>query len=241
MLPLFLPYCQMISHCASPSPLATIVSSNNPDDPCEICVARGWGDPHIETFDGVKYDVHVKGELTFLKSLDNDFEIQGRTEVVGSNPNGPAVTTAVVVHENSIHNLPIIQLSIARPSEIQNSVEIGRCPVQLFVDKEYKNILDGTGTLDATVQVSGHNVYVEYPLTRLRLEVRVRLWKNVCLFDVNYLLADCRCNETLVGILGSPNGEWNDDWMDQDGTAVPIPEDREARLFEEAYNYSTTW
>jgi hypothetical protein len=57
---------------------------------------------HIVTFDGLSYDVHVKGELTFLKSLDpeNDFTIQARTVAVKNHPKGPAVTTGVVVHED---------------------------------------------------------------------------------------------------------------------------------------------
>jgi hypothetical protein len=64
---------------------------------------------------------------------------------------------------------------------------------------------------------------VEYPETKLQLDMRVLSWRNTCYFTVNYVLGDCRCDETLVGILGNPNDEWVDDWMQHDGTPVGIP------------------
>jgi hypothetical protein len=207
---------------------------------CEMCKAVGWGDSHIATFDGVSYDVHVKGELTFLKSLDSGFEIQGRTEAVENHSGSPAVTTAVVVKED---NLPKIQISLATQdaATAENVVTIANCPVQLFVDDAARVITSGSGTLDATVQVSGNRIVVEYSETRLRLDMTVRSWRNTCHFSVNYVMGDCRCDETLVGILGNPNDERVDDWMEHDGTPVDIPSSRRELRFEMAYEYSKTW
>eukprot|EP00980_Cylindrotheca_fusiformis_P020143 scaffold7212_cov165-Cylindrotheca_fusiformis.AAC.3 len=229
--------------CDTPSerPAGTIVTTIEGDENnvCEMCKARSHGDPHIITFDGVRYDVHVKGELTFLKSLDSGFEIQARTEPTGRHGKY-MVTTGIVVKDD---NLPKIQVSFATQNveKAEKVVAMGGCPVQLFVDDVPRYITTGSGTSDATVQTAGNRIVVEYPSTKLQLDMLVRSGKNKCVFNINYMLGDCRCGETLVGILGNPNGERNDDWMEEDGTPVEIPEDGSERRFGKAYNYSKTW
>jgi hypothetical protein len=49
----------------------------------EACTATGWSDTHAVTFDGTKYDCQAEGEVVLAKSLDSDFEIQGRFTTVG--------------------------------------------------------------------------------------------------------------------------------------------------------------
>ena len=51
-------------------------------DPSGIrtCKAMGWGDPHMVTFDGLKYHAQALGEVILSKSLDSDYMIQGRFE-----------------------------------------------------------------------------------------------------------------------------------------------------------------
>lgn len=41
-------------------------------------IGRTYGDPHIQTFDGYKYDLQSVGEFVLCRSLDGNFEIQTR-------------------------------------------------------------------------------------------------------------------------------------------------------------------
>lgn len=175
-----------------------------------------------------------------MKSLSTDFTIQARTEIVENHPKGPAVTTAVVVHEDSTKELPVIQVSLARPTT-GPSVGIANCPLQLFVDGVYRDITTGTGYSEATVQVKRNRIVVEYPSTNLRLDLQVRTWRDTCHLSVNYILSDCRCDETLVGILGQPGGGPYNDWHKHDGTPVEIPSSKRDRRTKKAYDYSLTW
>jgi len=109
------------------------------------CIATGWGDPHIITFDGVAYDCQVDGEVILVKSLDSEFEIQGRfTQALEG---FPMVTTGIVICEHG--NLPCIQLSMAtRPD---TTPIIKPCAIDLYVDGVLRNVLNGTGTSSVTV------------------------------------------------------------------------------------------
>ena len=158
------------------------------------------------------------------------------------------MTTGVVVHEDSRLELPDVQVSLGKDASSTLATEFttGRgdtCYVQMFVDKEAKSILGGTGNAAATVQVKDNRVLVEYPTTNLKVNIRVTSWRQECHFSVDYYLVDCRCDETLVGILGQPdsNRDWQNDWHQKDGTPVPIPSRRSDRRGKKAYEYSRNW
>ena len=157
------------------------------------------------------------------------------------------MTTGVVVHEDSRLGLPDVQVSLGQGANSELATEFrsggDKCYVQLFVDQEAKSILGGTGTTGATVQVNGNRIVVEYPTTNLKLDIKVTSWRQECHFSIDYYLVDCRCDETLVGILGQPDfpKDWTNDWHEHDGTPLPIPSRRSDRRGKKAYEYSRTW
>lgn len=140
---------------------------------------------------------------------------------------------------------PTIQVSLGEngSSELATTFAVSddACPIQLFVNGQARDITTGTGLTDATVQVKGDRIVVEYLDLQMRMDMRVRSWRNECHFSVTYFLADCPCDGSLVGILGQPDGEWSNDWHNHDGSAVDIPRSRRKRRGRDAYDYSLTW
>ena len=56
-----------------------------------------WGDPHIVTFDGLKYDCQGTGEYILSKSMDSNFQLQGRFEKFENDTQGTVTTAAALV------------------------------------------------------------------------------------------------------------------------------------------------
>ncbi len=51
---------------------------------CELTDASSTGDPHLLTFDGLRYDLQTVGEFILIKSNNNDFEVQSRQKPFNS-------------------------------------------------------------------------------------------------------------------------------------------------------------
>ena len=47
-----------------------------------VRMGRSWGDPHIETYDGYKYDLQSVGEFVLTRASDGRFEVQTRQAMV---------------------------------------------------------------------------------------------------------------------------------------------------------------
>ena len=110
--------------------------------------------------------------------------------------------------------------------------------MQLYVNDEVRDVTTGTGRDDAHVLNFGRLIKVEYPTTNLRLDIEVGFWRGACYFSIDFILMDCRPGDDLIGILGSPDGNKNNDWMDQNGETIPIPSGASSFFFEPAYDYA---
>jgi outer membrane protein assembly factor BamB len=57
--------------------------SCEPPPPCEGC-GEGNGDPHVRTFDGLKFNFHTAAEVVAARAPDGSFEVQWRQQQLGT-------------------------------------------------------------------------------------------------------------------------------------------------------------
>lgn len=80
------PAIQGVVTTPAPTPKPTPAPTDKSD---KVCKAFGWGDPHMITFDGLKFDAQARGEVILSKSLqDSGYMIQGRFEPFKPTMNG---------------------------------------------------------------------------------------------------------------------------------------------------------
>merc|ERR1711935_803940 len=93
----------------------------------------------------------------------------------------------------------------------------------------------------ANVEQNGQWITIEYPGV-LKVEMKLSHFGR-CFFSVNVELYDCGSYATsAIGLLGSPNNNSRDDWMDRDGNVLPIPGGAGKMFFKPAFEYvKTNW
>jgi len=113
------------------------------------------------------------------------------------------------------------------------------CPINLFVDCEIQESMsyNSNDKFHVTVENEGNLITVEYP-GLVSVHIYVQLY-GICHFSMDVNLLDCDdAEDTVRGLLGSPNGNWRDDWMDQEGNTYDIPSGAGAFFFEPAFDYT---
>lgn len=208
-----------------------------------------FGDPHLSTFDRLRFDCQAAGEFTMLTSLENpEFRIQERFISVASDQCSQAsVSTAVVIQEEG---LPPIQISIPRGMDTSGSQEVSAvggggmmCPVDLFMSGTMSPLSEGVpGNPNVTVTVTGARIRIFFPFTGVQVRSTIRFsTKFGCHLTVQVFIPfDYRSSETLLGLLGTPNGNRLDDWIMPNGTAYGNPTSPEDSIFSPSYVYCTT-
>lgn len=207
----------------------------------------GWwsgvfGDPHLSTFDRLQFDCQAFGLFTMVTSLETPgFRIQERFTSVGGSGlcSQASVSTGIVVGEIG---LPTIQVSIPDGAVTDPSGTIGACPVDLYEDGQREDLLTYAGPPGIALSISGSRITVSYPSTGVQVHLQLRESSSFgCFLLVQvFLPITYRSNETVLGLLGTPNDSGADDWVAPDGTLYLAPINEAQRIFSPAYNYCVT-
>jgi von Willebrand factor type D domain len=228
--------------CGAPTPSPTflrppIFVPPLPPIPSGDFVSGVIGDPHLSTFDRLRFDCQAAGEFTMVTSLETPaFRIQERFTAIGSDVCSQAsVSTGIAVAEVGFST---VQVSIPR-GDTTGSNFIWNCPVDLFVGGQQTTLTQGTGLEGVQVTISGSDVTITYPSTGLRVRASIRSSATFgCFFLAQVFLPfSYRPAETILGLLGTPNNNRNDDWRGPDGQVFPPPADEAESVFSRSYNY----
>ncbi|MGK7896553.1 MAG: VWD domain-containing protein, partial [Xenococcus sp. (in: cyanobacteria)] len=177
-----------------------------------------FGDPHLVTFDGLKYDFQAAGEFIVARSDSGDLEIQVRQRPFRDQPVSVNSALATRIGNQRIGfyagESPPVRID-GQPREISNnnSMQLG----------------------EGRIFRKGDIYTVVYP-TGEQMEVNTgRSFRGVELLNYNIFLNEERSG-TISGILGNNNGETNDDIVLVDGTVLERPSR------EELYgSYADSW
>eukprot|EP00903_Cladosiphon_okamuranus_P014055 g13064.t1 len=205
----------------APTSELTPAPTPEPDDP-----KRGGsadGDPHLQIFDGTRYDCQGQGEFVLTKAAATESEVQARFEQWSRNPNaGVTVATGIAAREGTSS---LIQVTL---------VDSGG--VEVLVDGE---LYDAGADPSSVVGVKLEGVALEVTSS----QVEMRFASGLDVFVTNSLsLLGIRVYAPVslatTGLLGNNNGVLGDDFLTVDGETVSFA--TYPPTLEEGTNYCTT-
>ena len=203
-----------------------------------------------------------RGEYVLMKSTSSAFEVQGRfipgyhykddasttdvnewgTEKLDRRGKGVSVAQAVTI-DTGIIGAPQFDAVATNP-------ESGKCGVNYYVgvdDGPMEPMLPAAFGDDGRdvpgieffhqVKVGKDHVdYVFFPESGIMMTVFVRQGTYGCVLAAKICLPPSMlAEEDIVGLMGTPNGDKTDEWMDSDGNTL----NPRTRLWRNAYNYCT--
>jgi len=205
-------------------------SAPGPGQKCNGPTGRISGDPHVVTFDKLKYDCQGRGEFVVVQ--DDEYNVQARFVVGGNDKRSVTVTKAIAFQ---FPDAPKIEV------HVPDSTNATTCDYTFFVDGATRDVENLGIVSDAITAVfEEKKLFFHHPESNARISLTVKLSSvNGCVLSYTLCLPDDL--EDVYGLLGTPNGLKEDDWTMPNGTVVEIPSSDRDRRFEKAYNYCTTW
>ncbi len=180
----------------------------NPDTIEDISQGRSYGDPHINTYDGLHYSFQTVGEFLLTKSEDGSFEVQARQQPVGDRRT-LSLNTAVAMN---VCGHRVVIYSQDTPDGSENQLWLDGEPL---LSDESAWLIPNGGEIQresnghAVIWPSGDQVLVRF----------ISVGGN-SFINIMPTLSDEHEGE-MIGLLGNFDGDNDDDLMTRNGRVIP--------------------
>lgn len=174
------------------------------------------GDPHITSFDGIRYDCQGEGEFVLIKTINSEstFEVQGRFADVGK-PQRVSITTAISI-DTGYEGEPDVDIFTEKVD--------GQCVLYYYVDgvaTDFSSPVPGVsfeGNGDASKDKSD---YLFFTSSGFMYTVYAKDGMYGCVLNSKFCLPPSMVeNEDIVGLLGTPDGLKNNEWTTPSGAQL---------------------
>jgi hypothetical protein len=229
-----LPPGQLVTTPPPTPPINDKVTKVSPVTFNKACLS---GDPHFSTFDGLNWDCQSVGEHILLKSTITRRQVQGRFTRVGNRD--VSVLHGIVIQDEGGAKIPLVQLTIPEIDMVGDGITTlvdapNKCKLQLFVDGGMQDLAAGFKNEFVEIKSAGSMTYeIKYLESQFKTTVRMGFW-NGCLLNACF---DVPKSDTVVGLMGAPDGNAMNDWMTRAGVPVPVPSAQVDRVQKVAYDY----
>lgn len=181
------------------------------DNPCcgdRNCDEAGAiGDPHLFTFDGLRYSCQGNGDFVLFRAssgLECHVRFKSKSDLV---------TLASGVALSAGDGAPTIELTIDADDSLVLLVNGAEVEHLFGYDDEYYRVL--TSSIDNSIFVKAAGVTVH---------ADVRLPSSFPHFNVRAVLPPSfKVGNDICGLLGSPDGNASNDWSGSDCEPIPVP------------------
>jgi len=192
------------------------------------------GDPHLTTYDGLKFDCQGHGEFVLAKSMHTAFEIQARFELTGRTDKSVSITKAVSI-DTGVVGAPQFDVFV---EEVE-----GVCVLNYYANGtltdfgEDGKLWDGID-FQADIDVGRDVVdYVYFTGSGVMYTVMAKKGSFGCVMNSKICLPPKMVQEEkIIGLLGTPDGNSGDDFMSAFGTDLKHGGNTGLR---DAYDYCT--
>lgn len=211
---------------------------------CQGKVGDVWGDPHVESYDGLDWNCMGAGHFLLLdgEQANNkyeNFQIQALFDKSPWSDEGQVTVTRAIAIDSGEKGVPIVQLTAPWDEKPKKCKDF-----KFYVDGVETPITAGSGkdnkvSVDIISGPEGKTYVLTYP--DKGVQVSIDIWPtddHGCLIDAGVCLGEywSKRGNIAKGLLGGyPNDDTSDDWVNRAGKPVPI--DMENRKGKKAYDF----